>query len=102
MPPSNGAVATAPPAVPVRAALLGEIALAIAAQPGQWASLVRYTAERRWYRRLTLDEVHEVWLLSWLPGQCTGFHDHAASAGAFTVIRGALRERTATAGRPEL
>jgi hypothetical protein len=41
-----------------------------------------------------------VWLLSWLPGQRTGFHDHGESAGAFTVGYGALRERTAPGRRP--
>ena len=41
-----------------------------------------------------------MWLLSWLPGQRTGFHDHGESSGAFTVVRGALRERTAPGRRP--
>jgi predicted metal-dependent enzyme (double-stranded beta helix superfamily) len=100
MPQPYGTSAPASPIAPLRVARLAEIALEIAAQPGQWASLVRYTPDRRWYRRVALDEVHEVWLLSWLPGQRTGFHDHGPSAGAFTVIGGALSERAATAGRP--
>jgi predicted metal-dependent enzyme (double-stranded beta helix superfamily) len=33
-----------------------------------------------------------VWLISWLPGQSTGFHDHGSSAGAFGVVWGALDE----------
>jgi len=33
-----------------------------------------------------------VWLISWLPGQSTGFHDHGGSAGAFGVVWGALDE----------
>ena len=37
----------------------------------------------------------EVWLISWLPGQSTGFHDHGASAGAFGVVWGALDESVA-------
>jgi predicted metal-dependent enzyme (double-stranded beta helix superfamily) len=47
------------------------------------------------------EEDREVWLLSWLPGQRTGFHDHGRSAGAFTVVQGCLRERAAPGGRPE-
>src|SRR3712207_8332217 len=34
----------------------------------------------------------QVWLLSWLPGQGTGLHDHGGSAGALAVVRGTLSE----------
>ena len=71
-----------------------------AAREHDWLSPVRYDLNRGWYQRLTCDDDHEVWLLSWLPGQRTGFHDHGESAGAFTVARGALRERTAPGRRP--
>jgi predicted metal-dependent enzyme (double-stranded beta helix superfamily) len=71
-----------------------------AASAGEWAGLVRYTEGERWYQRLERGENHEVWLLSWLPGQRTGFHDHCGSSGAFTVVQGELRERTPAAGRP--
>jgi predicted metal-dependent enzyme (double-stranded beta helix superfamily) len=71
-----------------------------AASVGEWAGLVRYTEDERWYQRLERGENHEVWLLSWLPGQRTGFHDHCGSSGAFTVVQGELREWTPAAGRP--
>ena len=32
-------------------------------------------------------------MISWLPGQATGFHDHGGSAGAFAVVWGTLVER---------
>ena len=67
----------------------------LAASAGEWASLVRYSEGERWYQRLERGENHEVWLLSWLPGQRTGFHDHCGSSGAFTVVRGSFRN-----GRP--
>ena len=38
----------------------------------------------------------EVWLISWLPGQSTGFHDHGGAAGAFSVVWGSLDEYVAT------
>jgi predicted metal-dependent enzyme (double-stranded beta helix superfamily) len=79
-------------------ARLGEIVGALAARPGGWDELVRFEAGRRWYRRLELADDHEVWLLSWLPGQSTGFHDHGRAAGAFAVAQGRLRERTVAAG----
>jgi predicted metal-dependent enzyme (double-stranded beta helix superfamily) len=71
----------------------------LAASTGEWAGLVRYCEGERWYERLERAENHEVWLLSWLPGQRTGFHDHTGSSGAFAVVQGELRERTAGAGR---
>lgn len=66
-----------------------------------WRDLVKFEAAERWYLRLSRDDAHEVWLLSWLPGQQTGFHDHGASAGAFAVASGRLTERAAAADRLE-
>jgi predicted metal-dependent enzyme (double-stranded beta helix superfamily) len=71
----------------------------LAAATGEWSALVRYAEDERWYHRLERGESHEVWLLSWLPGQRTGFHDHCGSSGAFAVVQGELRERTPAAGR---
>jgi mannose-6-phosphate isomerase-like protein (cupin superfamily) len=84
-------------AVPARS--LAQLVRSVAASPERWAGLVRYRAEDRWYQRLEEAEHHELWLLSWLAGQRTGFHDHFGSAGAFMVVRGELQERTVTAGR---
>jgi len=53
---------------------------------------VRLDAEGRWYQRVQLTAGYEVWLISWLPGQSTGFHDHGGSAGAFGVVWGSLDE----------
>jgi predicted metal-dependent enzyme (double-stranded beta helix superfamily) len=80
-------------------ARLGEITGALAARPQGWGETVRFEAGRRWYRRLLLADDHEVWLLSWLPGQGTGLHDHGSAAGAFAVARGRVQERTVAAGR---
>jgi predicted metal-dependent enzyme (double-stranded beta helix superfamily) len=72
-------------------ALLGDLARsAVVAQ--RWRPIVRFTAEQRWYHRLALTEDYEIWLLSWLPGQSTGFHDHGEASGAFAVALGELRE----------
>ena len=76
---------------------LAELVRATAAA-GQWPGLVRYTGHERWYQRLARGDDHEVWLLAWLPGQRTGFHDHGGSAGAFTVVLGSLQERTVRPG----
>jgi predicted metal-dependent enzyme (double-stranded beta helix superfamily) len=77
---------------------LSEIVGALAARPEAWSRLLRFDAGRRWYQRLELADDHEVWLLSWLPGQATGLHDHGDAAGAFAVAQGRVRERTVRAG----
>ena len=79
-------------------ARLRELVGAVATRPESWAGLVRFDAGRRWYRRLELADDYEIWLLSWLPGQGTGFHDHGHAAGAFAVAQGQVRERTVPAG----
>jgi predicted metal-dependent enzyme (double-stranded beta helix superfamily) len=86
---------------PISPAGLAWIARSFTDQPGSWQSHVRFAAEKRWYIRLAHSDVHEVWLLTWLPGQQTGFHDHGDSAGAFVIATGCLNERVTSAGRPE-
>jgi predicted metal-dependent enzyme (double-stranded beta helix superfamily) len=34
----------------------------------------------------------EAWLICWMPGHDTGFHDHDLSSGAVTVVSGAVHE----------
>lgn len=92
---------TRPPAAPVSPIRLAQIAMRTASHPELWLSLVRYESGRRWYMRLAQDTEYEIWLLSWLPAQQTGFHDHGPSAGAVAVAHGCLRERAAPGGRPE-
>ena len=78
---------------------LRRLVAAVAARPDTWGGLVRFDTGRRWYRCLELAGDYDVWLLSWLPGQGTGFHDHGRAAGAFAVARGRVREQTVAAGR---
>jgi hypothetical protein len=77
---------------------LGEVVRRVAASPADWLTRVRLNPAGRWYERIHLDDSHEVWLISWLPGQATGFHDHGGSAGAFAVVLGTLLERRVTGG----
>jgi mannose-6-phosphate isomerase-like protein (cupin superfamily) len=53
---------------------------------------VRLRARSRWYERLHYSEDHDIWVISWWPGQSTGFHDHGESSGAFVVATGTLEE----------
>ena len=76
------------------------IATGYAAAPEQWAVAPRFNPVDRWYHRLAVADDHEVWLLTWLPGQGTEIHDHGGSAGAFQVVSGSLTEDTVIAGAP--
>jgi rhodanese-related sulfurtransferase/mannose-6-phosphate isomerase-like protein (cupin superfamily) len=57
-----------------------------------WLDRVQLRAEHRWYERLYHGRDHDIWVISWMPGQSTGFHDHGASSGAFVVAIGILEE----------
>ena len=83
------------------------LARSIAADRSQWEHLVRYDAASRWYHRLHTVPAragrtpigYEVWLLSWVPGQGSGPHNHGRSSGVLTVLHGALTEHTARGTR---
>ncbi|MFZ3470745.1 cysteine dioxygenase [Streptomyces sp. 4.24] len=71
------------------------LARSIAENRSEWEHLVRYDATTRWYHRLRTGPGYEVWLLSWVPGQGSGLHDHGDSSGVLTVLEGELTEHTA-------
>jgi quercetin dioxygenase-like cupin family protein len=75
------------------------LARTIAADRARWEPLVRFDTTTRWYHRLLTGPGYEVWLLSWVPGQGSGLHDHGLSSGVLTVLEGRLSERTERATR---
>ena len=74
------------------------VAARYSAVPELWPVAPRFNAAERWYHRIASESHHEVWLLTWLPGQGTDLHDHGGSAGAFHVCSGALTEDTVATG----
>jgi predicted metal-dependent enzyme (double-stranded beta helix superfamily) len=90
---------TSPRGIGPGPAQLGQIVREVAAAERRWRPIVRFADGARWFRRLALAEDYEIWLLSWLPGQHTGFHDHGEACGAFAVAEGELRESLAAPGR---
>jgi cysteine dioxygenase type I len=72
----------------------------IAARPELWQGLVEHHPEQRIYRELLHDDHLAVWLICWLEGHDTGFHDHDGSAGAVVVAEGELREERLRIGAP--
>ncbi|GGM41778.1 cysteine dioxygenase family protein [Dactylosporangium sucinum] len=76
-----------------------EVARSYASAPDDWPFAPRFDPASRWYGRLAAADDHEVWLLTWLPGQATDLHDHGGSAGAFTVVSGEVVEQTVGGGQ---
>jgi quercetin dioxygenase-like cupin family protein len=71
----------------------------LAAQPGRWRELVRHTAAERQFALLARDEDVEVWVVSWMDGHDTGFHDHDDSAAAIVVLEGEVEDQRLALGR---
>ncbi|WP_374969330.1 cysteine dioxygenase family protein [Terrabacter sp. BE26] len=75
---------------------LAATARRLAGERTLWAGLVDFDPISRHYARIAAESHHEAWLLTWLPGQGTDWHDHGQSAGSFVVLQGQLTERVAT------
>ncbi|WP_256792165.1 cysteine dioxygenase family protein [Terrabacter sp. Ter38] len=80
---------------------LAEIARRLAGDRSLWAGLVDFDPISRYYARIAAEPDHEAWLLTWLPGQGTEWHDHGQSAGSFVVLQGQLSERVADLAAPD-
>jgi predicted metal-dependent enzyme (double-stranded beta helix superfamily) len=73
----------------------------IAADASSWRSLVNLDTEHRHYAQLFRDDHLDVWVISWMNGHDTGFHDHDLSGGAVAIVEGELvEERLTVAGPP--
>jgi rhodanese-related sulfurtransferase/predicted metal-dependent enzyme (double-stranded beta helix superfamily) len=64
----------------------------LANAPELWQPLIQHDPLHRWYERLLLTPIVEVWLIGWAPGQGTPPHDHGGTEGAMTVVQGTLSE----------
>ena len=77
---------------------LRALARTLLADHDRWEPLVRANPERRQYELLREDENVVVWLISWMDGHDTGYHDHDFSAGAVAVAQGSIREERLRVG----
>ena len=66
------------------------------ADRGAWAPHVRHDPQQRIFTRMSLSDELECWLICWMPGHDTGFHDHDLSSGVVRVLDGAVREQRLT------
>ena len=79
---------------------LGEISARIV-ESGLWRDYVAVCEDYRDYRLVFENDYIDVWVLSWLPGQETGFHDHDISEVGLCVAEGAIREHHMHVHQPD-
>jgi predicted metal-dependent enzyme (double-stranded beta helix superfamily) len=66
----------------------------------RWGHRVRHDPEQRQYELLHRDADVEVWLVCWMPGHDTGFHDHDVSGAAVGIASGVVCEQRLAVGGP--
>lgn len=71
---------------------LEAIACGIVSQTELWHPLAHTDTQHRRYELIYEDERMDAWVLSWMPGQGTGFHDHYISSVGLCGARGVVRE----------
>jgi quercetin dioxygenase-like cupin family protein len=81
---------------------LRELVEGLAAHPELWADQVRHDPDERVCVSLLRTDDVEVWLICWLDGHDTGFHDHDDAGAAITVVSGAVRDERLSLGGPAL
>ena len=66
------------------------------------AALAAHREDERTHMLLHRDDDVEIYLIAWMPGHDTGFHDHDHSAAAIAVLEGEIaEERLALTGAVE-
>jgi predicted metal-dependent enzyme (double-stranded beta helix superfamily) len=68
----------------------------LAGRPELWIDLVKHDRARRVYEELLGDDYVTAWLICWMDGHDTGFHDHDISSGAVSVVGGRVCEERLT------
>jgi hypothetical protein len=71
---------------------MADLSREIVREEGLWRPFARHDSEVRFYQQLYRDPNVDVWLICWLQGQSTGYHDHDRSSGAVCVCEGTLHE----------
>ena len=79
---------------------LRELVTRIAADPARWRGLVRRGIADRHFEQLWRDDHVDVWVISWMNGNDTGYHDHDVSSGAVAVVEGEIVEERMVLGGP--
>ena len=70
-----------PPDTDLDRPTMSDLAAELAATPALWQAQVRHDAGARFFQQLYRDPNLDVWLICWVDGQNTGYHDHDRSSG---------------------
>ena len=81
-----------PPDTDLDRPTMSKLAAELVAAEHLWRPFVRHDEEARFYQQLYRDPNLDVWLICWVDGQNTGYHDHDRSSGAVCVSEGVLYE----------
>jgi predicted metal-dependent enzyme (double-stranded beta helix superfamily) len=79
-----------PPDTDLDRPAMSQLAAELVATEHLWREHVRHDADARFYQQLYRDPNLDVWLICWVDGQSTGYHDHDRSSGAVCVSVGDL------------
>lgn len=71
--------------------LLG-VAHGLAVNQNLWHPHVRHDPLQRTYHEVARTDRYSAWLICWMPGHDTGFHDHDGAGGVGLVLRGQVTE----------
>ena len=82
-----------PPAGRLAPAQLRAVTAGLAQRRDLWADLVVHDPDVRWYLPLLRSNSCDIWLLAWVGGQDTDWHDHGGSSGSFAAAQGWLTEQ---------
>ena len=73
----------------------------LAEHPELWADLIEHDPDERTFGLVARTDRVEVWVVAWMAGHDTGFHDHDDCSAAIVVAEGAgVDERLALGGEP--
>ncbi len=79
--------------------LLG-VAHGLAVKQNLWHPHVRHEPLQRTYHEVARTDRYSAWLICWMPGHDTGFHDHDGAGGVGLVLRGQVTESRLHIGAP--
>jgi hypothetical protein len=69
-----------------------EVAAALGRERTLWEHMCRFDQDERYFTQLYRDPHLDIWLICWLNGQDTDYHDHDVSIGSVYVVEGMLVE----------
>jgi predicted metal-dependent enzyme (double-stranded beta helix superfamily) len=71
---------------------MARLAVRLVEEESLWRRYARHDEQTRFYQQLYRDPNLDIWLICWVDGQSTGYHDHDRSSGAVCVADGTLYE----------